>query len=160
MPFPGVLIFEEGFVRLSMLVSAAAVLALCSVEASAQFTGVVVPPKARVTPAADSTPKAVAKLRDSVAKVNLGNMKDWVDSAAATLGVPAAPAVTDSAAARAPVAPAPAARAQDPSIPAHGTTEFREGAAAPNTATPIPLLALTGLTSLAAGLWLLRRRRA
>ena len=161
MPFRRVLIFEEGFVRLSMLVSAAAVLALCSVKASAQFTGVVVPPKAKVTATADSTPKAVAKLRDSVAKVNLGNMKDWVDSAAATLGVPAAPAapaVTDTAV-RVPVAPAPAAHAENP-VPARGTTEFREGAAAPNTATPIPLLALLGLTSLAAGLWLLRRRRA
>ena len=159
MPFPRVLIFEEGFVRLSTLVSAAAVLALCSVKASAQFTGVVVPPKAKVTVAVDSTPKAVAKLRDSVAKVNLGNMKDWVDSAAATLGVPVAPAVTDTAI-RAPVAPAPVAHAEVPAATARGTTEFREGAAAPNTATPIPLLALLGISSLAAGLWLLRRRRA
>jgi LPXTG-motif cell wall-anchored protein len=154
-----VLNFEEGFVRLSMLMGATAVLALCSVEASAQFTGVVVPPKAKVVVAVDSTPKTVAERRDSVAKVNLGNMKDWVDSAAAKIGVPAAPAATDTAAA-APLAPAPVARVEDPAAPTRGTTEFREGAAAPNTATPIPLLALLGLSSLATGLWLLRRRRA
>jgi hypothetical protein len=150
-------------VRLSMLMSAAAVLALCSVEASAQFTGVVVPPKPKVDLTADTTPKTVAQMRDSVAHVNLTNMKDWVDSAASALGVPAAPVVTDSAAARAPVpppVPPPLARTEDPTIAARGTTEFREGAAAPNTATPIPLLALLGILSLAGGLWLLRPRRA
>ena len=145
--------------RLSILMGAAAVLAVCSVEASAQFTGVVVAPKAKVVVAADSTPKSVAERRDSVSKVNLTNMKDWVDSAAASIGVPAAP-VVDTAVAAAPVAPAPMARVPDPAVPARGTTEFREGAAAPNTATPVPLLALLGVSSLAAGLWLLRRRRA
>jgi LPXTG-motif cell wall-anchored protein len=142
-----------------MLVGAAAVLTLCSMEASAQFTGVVVPPKAKVAAAADTTPKAVVQERDSVARINLTNMKDWVDSAASTLGVPKAPPVADSGA---PVAPAPIpapVRVQVPADP-HPTTEFREGAAAPNTATPIPLLAVLGLSSLAAGLWLLRRRRA
>ena len=142
-----------------MLMGAAAALAVCSVEASAQFTGVVVAPKAKPAVVADSTPKSVVERRDSVAKVNLGNMKDWVDSAAAKIGVPVAPVVTDSA--MAPVAPAPLARPQDPGVPApRSTTEFREGAAAPSTATPIPLLALLGVSSLLAGLWLLRRRRA
>lgn len=146
--------------RLSMLLGAAAVLTLCSVEASAQFTGLVVPPRPKVAAAADTTPKTVGQMRDSVGRVSLTNMKDWVDSAAATLGVPVAPAVTDSATVPAPVTPPSPARAQDPAVPARGTTEFREGAAAPNTATPIPLLALLGFSSLAAGLWLLRRRRA
>ena len=147
--------------RLSMLMSAAAVLALCSVEASAQFTGVVVPPKPKVDVVVDTTPKTVLQMRDSVARVNLTNMKDWVDSAASALGVPTAPVVTDTARMPAPVPPPPTlAHVEAPGVPARGTTEFREGAAAPNTATPIPLLALLGLVSLAGGLWLLRARRA
>ena len=147
--------------RSSILLSAAALLALCSVEASAQFTGVVVPPKPKVDVVVETTPKAVAQMRDSVARVNLTSMKDWVDSAASALGVPAAPAVTDTARMPAPVPPpATLPRIEDPAVPARSTTEFREGAAAPSTATPIPLLALVGLSSLAAGLWLLRRRRA
>jgi hypothetical protein len=145
---------------LSTLLSAAAVLALCSVEASAQFTGVVVPPKPKVDLVVD-TPKAVAQMRDSVARLNLTSMKDWVDSAAMALGVPTAPAATDTGRMPAPVPPpAIPARIEDPAIPARSTTEFREGATAPNTATPIPFLALLGLSSLAAGLWLLRGRRA
>ena len=145
---------------MSMMVGAAAILALCSVEASAQFTGVVVPPKRTVAPVADTTPKTVAEMRDSVARVNLTNMKDWVDSAAATLSVTATVAV-DTAAPVVPAVPQTIpARVEDPSIPARGTTEFREGATAPNTATPIPLLALLGLSSLMGGIWLLRRRRA
>lgn len=147
--------------RLSMLMSAAAVLALCSVEASAQFTGVVVPPKPKVDVVVETTPKTVLQQRDSVARVNLTNMKDWVDSAASALGVPTAPVVTDTARIPAPVPPpATPARVEEPTVPPRGTTEFREGAAAPNTATPIPLLALLGLVSLAGGLWLLRAKRA
>jgi LPXTG-motif cell wall-anchored protein len=153
-----VLIFEEGFVRLSMPLGAAVLLTLCSFQASAQFTGVVVPPRAKVVAAADTTPKTVAQQRDSVASVKLTNMKDWVDSAAATLGVPAAPVVTDTTAA--PAVPPVVAPVPEPAGPPRATTEFHEGAPAPNTATPIPMLALTGLASLAAGLWLLRRRRA
>lgn len=152
--------FEEGLVRMSMMVGAAAILALCSVEASAQFTGVVVPPKRAAAPVADATPKTVAEMRDSVARVNLTNMKDWVDSAAATLGVTATVAVDTAAPVVPAVPPTMPARVEDPPIPARGTTEFREGAMAPNTATPIPLLALLGLSSLMGGIWLLRRRRA
>jgi LPXTG-motif cell wall-anchored protein len=145
---------------MTMVVSAAALLALCSFEASAQFTGVVAAPRPKAVATVDSTPKTVVEARDSVARINLTNMKDWVDSAASSLGVPAAPAATDTTAAAAPVAQAPAAPAATPATPARGTTEFREGAAAPNTATPIPLLAVIGLSSLVAGLWLMRRRRA
>lgn len=144
---------------MSMVLGAAAALALCSFEASAQFTGLVAPPKAKVVATADSTPKTVVEARDSVARITMTNMKDWVDSAAASLGVPAAPAVTDTTAAIAPVTQPPAMPVQ-PAVPPRGTTEFREGATAPNTATPIPLLALVGLVSLVGGLWMLRRRRA
>ena len=145
--------------RLSMLLGAAAVLTLSAVPAAAQFTSVVVPPP-KPAPVVQSRTETIAERRDSAARVNLTNMKDWVDSAAATLGVTVAP--VDSA--RAPVN-APAVQAdpkQAPQTPAKSaeTTEFREGARAPDTATPIPMLALGGLLSLVAGLLLLRPRRA
>jgi LPXTG-motif cell wall-anchored protein len=143
-----------------MVLGAAAALALCSLEASAQFTGVVAPPKAKIAAAADSTPKAVVEARDSVARITLTNMKDWVDSAASSLGVPVAPAAGDTAAAALSTPQPPPVAPRQPTPAPHATTEFHEGAPAPNTATPIPLLAVLGISSLAAGLWLLRRRRA
>ena len=143
--------------RLSFLTGVAAALVLVSAEASAQFTGVVVPPKAKAAPV-DTMPASVAEMRDSVSRVNLTNMKDWVDSAAVALTVVPPPVVTDTAITGIPVAPTVLAR--DTAVRAAGTTEFREGAPAPNTATPIPLLALLGLASFGTGLWLLRRRNA
>ena len=139
------------------MLGVAAAVALFSVPASAQFTGVVVAPRAKAVPASDSAPKTIAERRDSVAKVTMTNMKDWVDTAAASLGVPVAPVVLDSAATAAAVAPT-SAHVDTAAHAARTTTEFREGAPAPNTATPIPLLALLGLMSLAGGLWMLRRR--
>jgi hypothetical protein len=138
------------------MVGVAAAVALFSVPASAQFTGVVVAPP-KPAPAVDSAPKTIAERRDSAVKVTMTNMKDWVDSAATSLGVPVAPVVIDSAATAAAVAPMPA-HVDSAAHVARATTEFREGAPAPNTATPIPLLALLGLTSLVAGLWMMRRR--
>ncbi len=144
--------------RLSILAGVAAMLILSAAEASAQFTGVVVPPKAKAAPVVDSVPATVAEMRDSVARVNLTNMKDWVDSAAVALTTVPAPVATDTGLAGIPAAPPVAAR--DTAARAATTTEFREGAPAPNTATPIPLLALLGVASLGTGIWLLRRRNA
>ena len=145
--------------RLSMILGAAAMLTLVAIPASAQFTSVVVPPPAKAAPVAQTQTQTIAERRDSAARVTMTNMKDWVDSAAATLGVAAVPA--DSARA---VVEAPAAQAhhEAPKAPASAaeTTEFREGARAPDTATPVPMLALLGLLSLGAGLVLLRPRRA
>ena len=144
--------------RLSMILGAAAVLTLSAVPASAQFTGVVVPPPAKAAPAAQAQTQTIAERRDSAAQVTMTNMKDWVDSAAASLGVTVAP--VDSA--RAPVdAPPAQPQTQAPATPARAaeTTEFREGARAPNTATPIPLIALIGLLAFAGGLVLLRSPR-
>ena len=142
---------------MSILAAVAAALVLGSAEASAQFTGVVIPPKAKVAPVVDTTPRSVAEMRDSVSRVNLTNMKDWVDSAAVALTTVPTPVVTDTAAA---IPAAPPVAARDTAVRAAGTTEFREGAPAPNTATPIPLLALLGVSALAGGIWLLRRRNA
>ena len=147
--------------RLSMFLGAAAVVTLFAAPASAQFTGVVMPPPAKPAPVVAQGPaQSLGERRDSAARVTMTNMKDWVDSAAATLGVAPAPAATTDSA-QAPVATPPAApAAQHAAAHAAETTEFREGARAPNTATPVPMLALLGLVSLVAGLWLLRRRRA
>ena len=145
--------------RLSMLSGAAAVLMLSAIPASAQFTGVVMPPPAKPKPVAAAPAQTIAERRDSAVRVTMTNMKDWVDSAAATLGVAVTPA-TDTAPA---LVPPPAAHVDHaPATPARSseTTEFREGAKAPNTATPIPMLALLGLISLGAGLALLRTKRA
>jgi len=148
-------------VRLSLFLGAAAVLTLVSAPASAQFTGVVMPPPAKAAPVvAAAAPQTLAERRDSATRVTMTNMKDWVDSAAATLGVapaPSAPVATDSA--QAPTLP-PAAHVDHAPAKSAETTEFKEGARAPNTATPVPTLAVLGALSMIAGLWLLRRRRA
>ena len=143
--------------RLSMVLGAAAVLALSAIPASAQFTGVVVPPPAKAAAVVQAQAETISERRDSAARVTMTNMKDWVDSAAAKLGVTVAPVDSALAPVNAPAAPQAAA----PTPARSGeTTEFREGAQAPNTATPIPMLALLGLVSLIAGLLLLRPRRA
>ena len=149
--------------RLSLFLSSAAVLTLFAAPASAQFTGVLIPPPAKAAQVVQAPAQTGAERRDSAVRVTMTNMKDWVDSAAATLGVTPAPAsalATDSAL-PAVVAPAPAAHVEH-AAPAKATEtkEFREGAPAPNTATVIPMLALLGLASLVVGLWLLRARRA
>jgi hypothetical protein len=152
-------------VKVSKLLSLAIVSAVLAGPATAQFTAVVAPPKPKVDPvAAAATPAAVAAAvqKDSIARITMTNMKDWVDSAAASLGTTVQPVTPDTAARQGtpplavPVRPvAPAAP-----TPERGTTEFREGAPAPNTATPLPLVALLGALVFASGLWLLRPRRA
>lgn len=113
--------------------------------ASAQFT-TFVPPASHtdsVRAAVVAEQKAQA---DSVTHTTLTNMKAWVDSAA---GVSVAQ--SDSAAAA--NAAAPGAIAPSPT-----TTSFADGAAAPETASPLPLLALVGLAALSLGTVLLAGR--
>ena len=143
--------------RLSMILGAATVLTLSAVPASAQFTSVVVPPPAKPAAVVQTQTQTIAERRDSAARVTMTNMKDWVDSAAATLGVTVAPVDSARAVVEVPaVLPEPQA---PPTRAATETTEFREGARAPNTATPIPLIALLGLLSMGAGIALLRPLR-
>ena len=118
--------------------------------ASAQITTFVPPPRK-----VDSVKQAiVAEQRtktDSVARMTLTDMKAWVDSAAGvaeTVGV-----VVDTAAPATPVPVKPR-----PPVGAT-TTTFSDGAVAPDTASPLPLLALAGLVSLIAGVVLLSGRR-
>src|SRR2546423_5716088 len=117
---------------------------------SAQFTTFVAPPRKAT---ADSAPTvAVAKARaDSVARMNLTDMKAWVDSAAGT-GTQVASAEDTT------MAVANAAVSSQPNATGRTTTTFSNGAVAPNTASPLPVYLLAGLASFAAGLLLLRPR--
>ncbi len=108
-------------------------------QASAQVTTFMPPPDR----ARDSV-KAVAAVadsvaRDSVAEAQVANMKAWVDSAAGDI-------VT--------------ARHDSLGMTAVGMAQsFADGSRAPETATPLPLIALLGVGAMGAGL-ILRRARS
>lgn len=141
----------------------------------AQFTTVVVPPPKEQRP---TVPRSVRSdtTRDTSAAVRLAEMSAWVDSAAVAMGIE--PVAAESLAATIPAdttAPAdtsgqelagppadtaggpPTDTLRAPPVPERAPDEFREGAPAPDTATPFPTLALVGVSLLAAGA-LLRRR--
>lgn len=120
---------------------------------SAQFTTFVAPPRKAAVDSAPTTVAAKARA-DSVARMSLTNMKEWVDSAAGTSTQIASANDTTMAAANA-AAPAP----QVPSGNARTTTTFSNGAIAPNTASPLPAYVAAGVASFSVGLILLRRRR-
>ena len=142
-------------IRSSVLV--AALLVAVPATAEAQFAGVPRAPRRR--PAAD----AVASGRDSTRRdtlppTRLPDMKAWVDSATIALGAsggsgagtstPAA-SPTRSAKPSAPAGRAPGGRGAD--------STMRDGARAPNTATPLPSIALAGSLFVAVGLFIRRR---
>ena len=131
---------------------------LGAARAEGQITTVVAQPK-RVEANAQAVARRQEVAQDSVARVTLTGMKQWVDSAAQSLAlrpdtgtapsetaVPATTAVpqrTDTSTA-------------DTARPAQ-TPEFRDGARAPDTATQLPMLALGGAVLLLTGLVLRRR---
>jgi hypothetical protein len=110
--------------------------------AAAQFT-TFIPPQNKV---ADSVKQVAAVQQkaqaDSVASMQLTNMKTWVDSAAG-------------------VAPAPTTAADSLAMARSGTSAdsatFRNGARAPETASSLPLLLLAGTLALIFGAVLLGR---
>jgi len=121
------------------------------VSASAQFTTYVPPQPRRVDSAAvvavgDSARAPVSA--DSAQRLAITNMKAWVDSAAGDVtgrrltatehetGVGGTTTATTRSA----------------------TSTFRDGGTAPNTASPLPTLALFGAGALAVGVLLLRRK--
>ncbi len=162
----------EGALWFAGLLVALLVLALLFPEpAGAQITTGLRPPE-RVTPEqqvarAEST---IVAARDSAAREERLDLRAWVDSAAMSLEAGAAPVtpmpdvpgdslVPDPGVPAAP-APAPSPRPGTRPDPRGGqpTTSFREGAPAPDTATPLPLLAAMGGAMVGAGIWLRRRR--
>lgn len=121
------------------------------VSASAQFTTYVAPPAPRV----DSVSAVAAdsgRLPRDTNRVAITNMKAWVDSAA---GQVAGRHLTSTE-----VAPGTAGATGAAGTTRTTTRSFREGSTAPDTATPLPTLALFGTSALAVGLLLLRRKRA
>ena len=130
---------------------ALALLAAAPSAAAAQFTTVLRPPE-RVEAA---RPASAEQARtDSAATLQITSMQAWVDSVAAESAaqgdtivaeVSTGVVVTDSAE----LAPAQPA-----------TARFRDGAPAPDTATPLPMLLLAGLVAAGLGGVLLHRPRA
>ena len=132
----------------------AAILAVTPLAASAQFTAVITPPAKDRSEQVASTPAAAARA-DSMQKAKLTDMKLWVDSAAASLTTRDTTTRIDTTAkvVAKPVAPvAPATHSQ------HVSTG--DSATLPDTASPLPAVALLGFTMLVAGLLMLRQRRA
>lgn len=113
--------------------------------ASAQFTTFVAP--ASRSDSAHAAVVAEQKAHaDSITHTTLTNMKAWVDSAA---GVSVAQ--TDSAQAAEGVVATTTTKTKT-------TTSFADGAVAPETASPLPLIALVGLAALSLGTVLLAGR--
>ena len=115
-------------------------IATAPAAAAAQFTTFITPPN----PAKDSIKAAVVAeqkaITDSVNKAQIANMKTWVDSAA---GVVVPPVDT-------------AFRVQ--TITGDSvTTVSSNGLVAPNTASPVPFLLLTGILGMLLGVAMVRR---
>ena len=141
----------------------AAMLIAGAASANAQITTVVAPPPKRNEPAQQvAAARREQAAQDSIARVTMTGMKEWVDSAAASLAIrpDTVPTSADTAvgASRAPTSPAPRPTSQAPTR-ADSSAEFRSGARAPNTATPIPALALAGAALIAIGVAMKRRER-
>jgi hypothetical protein len=137
-------------------------LTLGAARANAQITTVIAPPK-RNEPNQQEVVRRVQAAQDSVARITLTGMTQWVDSAAAALAIHpdtgARPASDTSAVAR-PVAAAPVNPKATSSQPSPAPTpEFRDGARAPDTATPMPTIALVGVILLLLGAMIRRAPR-
>ena len=141
----------------------AAMLIAGAASANAQITTVVASPPKRNNPAQQAAvQREQAAAQDSIARVTMTGMKEWVDSAAAALAIrpDTVPTAADTSVGtpRAATAPTPGSRSQAPTR-ADSTAEFREGARAPDTATPIPAIALAGAVLIAIGVAMKRRER-
>jgi hypothetical protein len=141
----------------SLVLRVALALTLTASPAAAQFTGVVAPPKARTTAAANAAAEATPGARsDSAGRTALSDMRAWVDSAA---GVSAPAATKPDSTRNDSTAIPPSASAQvDPvQQPAASAADSTDGMRAPDTATMLPAVALAGLLMLGGGAWLLNR---
>jgi len=122
---------------------------LAAPAASAQFTGLVTPPP-RPAPPVEIVARAGDVSADTTTARRMTDMKAWVDSAAVAV---AAQAPQDTTAPPVIVETPPAAVPP----PQQEVSAFREGAPAPDTATPLPALLLLGAGLVAGGAALRRR---
>ena len=122
-------------------------IALFPAVASAQFT-TFVPPVAKTDSVQAAAVAQTKAARDSITHTTLTNMKAWVDSAAGTVAT-----TTDTTSAASPSTPG-----STPPTSTSSTTSFSNGALAPNTASPLPLIALVGLAALSLGTVMLAGR--
>lgn len=137
----------------------AALLTLGTQRAHAQITTVIAAPKRPDTVARQQAARVEQAAQDSVARVTLTGMTQWVDSAAAAMSLRpdtgTMPASDTSAAARnTTAAPPDSSRARRDTA-----AEMRSGARAPDTATLAPTIALAGATLILIGLVMRRRPR-
>jgi hypothetical protein len=134
------------------LYSSAALLALFAAPAAAQFTAAVQPPRKEQPAAVAAAAGQAAARHDSVTRTTLTDMKAWVDSAAVAVAAAPTP-VSDTVVA--------SAGGETQLAPTHQTADssFKDGSLAPDTATPLPLLALLGVALLLSGFSLVWRDR-
>jgi hypothetical protein len=119
------------------------ILAVAPAAAAAQFTTFITPPN----PAKDSIKAAVVAeqkaLTDSVTRAQIANMKTWVDSAAGVV-----------------VPPVDTAFVVPTIVGDTLMTATSTGLIAPNTASPVPFLLLTGVLGMLIGVAMVRRPQA
>ena len=115
-------------------------IAMAPAAAAAQFTTFIVPPN----PTRDSIKAAVVAEQkattDSVTRAQIANMKTWVDSAAGVVVPPADTAFVVQT-------------ITGDSV--HALTS--NGVVAPNTASPVPFMLLTGILGMLLGFAMVRR---
>lgn len=149
MPFSELLNPEEVIVVRTPTLSFLLATLLVVPAASAQFTGLVTPPP-RPAPPVELVARAGDVTADTTAARRMSDMKAWVDSAAVAVAAKAPQDTTTPPV----VVETPAAVVPPPQ---EEVSAFREGAPAPDTATPLPAFLLLGAGLVAGGAALRRR---
>jgi len=132
--------------------------------AKAQITTFVSSPPRKTEPAQQAAAQQREKVaQDSVARVAMTGMKEWVDSASSALAIrpDTVPTTADTSVGtpRAATSPAPKSDSSASAKASDRQAEFRNGVRAPNTATPIPAIGLAGVILILAGVALKRKER-
>ena len=142
----------------------AAMMIVGAATANAQITTVVASPPRKTEAAQQAAAQQRERVaQDSVARVAMTGMKEWVDSASAALAIrpDTVPTPADTALATPRAATAPSQKS-DTSATARASErqpEFRDGARAPDTATPVPAIGLAGIVLILAGVAMKLRER-
>ncbi len=142
----------------------AAMLLVGAGTAKAQITTVVASPPRKTEPAQQAAAQRREQAtQDSVARVTMTGMKEWVDSASAALAIrpDTVPTAADTALGtpRAATSPAPRTDSSATARASEPTPEFRSGARAPDTATPFPAIGVAGAALILIGVAMKRRER-